>query len=167
MTGSVRSLVRATVYRAWLSWRSPDRLSRTRTVWPEEAGIGAAPPSMAKAASERQRPGWDQAHRTVAATIGPTPGRVSRSGRQARTNSRMAWRWAAAWLVSSWIRRAKLRSVTAVLEVSTSCSGLGQLITTQRLAGGPAGIQGIGLGAVPSGGPLGPIQLHDLLVMGG
>jgi hypothetical protein len=27
----------------WSSWRSPDRLSRTRTRWPEEAGIGAAP----------------------------------------------------------------------------------------------------------------------------
>jgi hypothetical protein len=29
----------------------PARLRRTRTVWPLEAGIGAAPPSMAKAAS--------------------------------------------------------------------------------------------------------------------
>jgi hypothetical protein len=28
---------------------------------------------MAKAASERQRPAWDQAHSTTAATIGPTP----------------------------------------------------------------------------------------------
>jgi hypothetical protein len=24
----------------WLSWRSPDRFSRTRTVWPLEAGMG-------------------------------------------------------------------------------------------------------------------------------
>jgi hypothetical protein len=63
-----------------LSWRSPDRFSRTRTVWPLEAGIGAAPPSMAKAASLPQRPGWDQAHNTMAATIGPTPQRLSRSG---------------------------------------------------------------------------------------
>jgi hypothetical protein len=50
----------------------PERFSRTRTVWPLEAGIGAAPPSMAKAASVRQRPAWDQALRTMAATIGPT-----------------------------------------------------------------------------------------------
>ena len=57
---------------------------------------------------------------TVAATIGPTPGRVSRSGRQARTSTRMAWRWSAASLVSSLIRRAKLRSVAAVLLFSTS-----------------------------------------------
>src|SRR5215207_6092522 len=61
-------------WRAWLRWRSPERFSRTRTVWPEEAGIGAAPPNIAKAASERQRPACDQAHSTVAATIGPTPG---------------------------------------------------------------------------------------------
>jgi hypothetical protein len=46
---SVRSLVRTTVYRAWLSWRSPERLSRTRMVWPLEAGMGAAPPPA---------PGW-------------------------------------------------------------------------------------------------------------
>src|SRR5215211_8831501 len=65
---------------------APDRFSRTRTVWPLEAGIGAAPPSMAKAASVRQRPAWDQALRTMAATIGPTPVRVSSSGRQARTS---------------------------------------------------------------------------------
>jgi hypothetical protein len=63
----------------------PERLRRTRTVWPLEAGIGAAPPSMAKAASLPQRPGWDQAHKTMAATIGPTPHGVSSSGRQART----------------------------------------------------------------------------------
>jgi hypothetical protein len=68
--------------------------------------MGAALPSMAKAASVRQRPAWDQAHNTVAATIGPTPGRVSRSGRQARTSTRMACRWQAAPLVSSRIRRA-------------------------------------------------------------
>jgi hypothetical protein len=76
--------------------------------------MGAAPPSMANAASERQRPGWDQAHSTVAATIGPAPVRVSRSGRQARTSTRMAWRWSAASAVSSRIRRAKRRSVAAV-----------------------------------------------------
>jgi len=32
---------------------------------------GRGPPSMAKAASVRQRPAWDQALRTMAATIGP------------------------------------------------------------------------------------------------
>jgi len=37
------------------------------------AGMGATPASIANAASEWIRPGWDQAHNTVAATIGPTP----------------------------------------------------------------------------------------------
>jgi hypothetical protein len=45
---------------ARFSCRCPPRLSRSRTSWPEEAGIGATPPSMAKAASERSRPGCDQ-----------------------------------------------------------------------------------------------------------
>jgi hypothetical protein len=40
--GAVRSLVRATVYRASLSWWSPERLSRTRMVWPLERGWGGA-----------------------------------------------------------------------------------------------------------------------------
>ena len=39
-SSGVRSLVRATVYRASLSWWSPERLSRTRMVWPLEAGMG-------------------------------------------------------------------------------------------------------------------------------
>ena len=61
----------------------PDRLTTG-------GGIGAAPPSMAKAASLGQRPGGDQAHSTVAATIGPTPQGVSSSGRHARTRTVMA-----------------------------------------------------------------------------
>src|SRR4029453_11941894 len=36
-------------------------------------GIGATPASIADAASEWTRPGWDHAHNTVAATTGPTP----------------------------------------------------------------------------------------------
>jgi hypothetical protein len=48
-----------------------------------------------------------------------------------------------------------------------SRSGLGELVTTQRFAGGPGGIQRVGLGAVAAGGPLGPVQLHDLLGVGG
>ena len=48
------------VCRARLSWRSPPRLRRWRTVWPEEAGIGAEPPGMANAASVRRRPRCDR-----------------------------------------------------------------------------------------------------------
>jgi hypothetical protein len=46
---------------------------------------GAAPPSMAKAASLGQRPGCDQAHSTMAATIGPPRrGLAGRAARPAR-----------------------------------------------------------------------------------
>jgi hypothetical protein len=40
---------------------------------------------------------------------------------------------------------------------------LGELLAAQGLTSGPGGIQGIGLGAVAAGGPLGPVQLHHLL----
>ena len=46
-------------------------------VLPDEAGGGDAPSRAANAASERTRPGCDQASRTVAATTAPTPGRAS------------------------------------------------------------------------------------------
>jgi hypothetical protein len=48
------------VCNARLSCRSPPRFSRWRITRSEEASIGAAPASMAKAASERSRPGCDQ-----------------------------------------------------------------------------------------------------------
>ena len=76
--------------RARLSWRSPPRLSRCRVVWPLEAGIGAAPASRAKAASERTRPRCDQATISCAATIGPTPGSSSSCGASARTWPRIS-----------------------------------------------------------------------------
>jgi hypothetical protein len=65
--------------RARFSWWSPPRFSRWRTTRPEEASIGAAPASMAKAASERSRPGCDQLTSTWAAVTGPT-----RAGQQRR-----------------------------------------------------------------------------------
>jgi hypothetical protein len=62
------------VCKARLSCRSPPRLRRWRTTWPVEASTGAAPPSIANAASERSRPRWDQLISTWAALIGPIPG---------------------------------------------------------------------------------------------
>jgi hypothetical protein len=62
----MRSRLRATLCRARLSCRSPERLSRWRTVWPLLAGMGAAP-SEAKAACERILPAWDQEIRNCAA----------------------------------------------------------------------------------------------------
>src|ERR687894_1971366 len=46
-----------TRWSAALALRSPPRLSLWRLVLPLEAGIGQAPQSLAKAASERMRPG--------------------------------------------------------------------------------------------------------------
>ena len=82
--------------------------------------MGAAPPNMAKAASVRQRPGCDQAQSTLAATIGPTPQRVSRSGRQARTRTVMARVCSAISTSRSWMRRPGRR--LAVFAVSR-CPG--------------------------------------------
>jgi hypothetical protein len=73
-----------------------------------EGGIGAAAARVGPGAQHGG--GHDRAD----------PVRVSRSGRQARTSTRMAWRWSAASLVSSRIRRASVRSVAAVVAVSTS-----------------------------------------------
>jgi hypothetical protein len=57
------------VGKARCSWRSPPRLRRWRTTWPEEASTGTAPASIAKVASERNRPGCDQLINTWAALI--------------------------------------------------------------------------------------------------
>ena len=46
--------------------RSPERLRRCRLVSPEDAGMGAAPEKVANAASDRNRPGWDQLIRICA-----------------------------------------------------------------------------------------------------
>ena len=66
--------------RARFSLRSPPRSSRWRTVLPELAGIGAEPVSLAKAASERRRPWWDQPRSRWPAEIAPTPGSCSSAG---------------------------------------------------------------------------------------
>jgi hypothetical protein len=84
--GSLRSRTSATVCNALLSWRSPPRFRRWRVCWPDDAGIGQAPASAAKAASERSRPAYDQLTRTCAALIGPTPGRPSSHGASAVTS---------------------------------------------------------------------------------
>jgi hypothetical protein len=45
----------------------------------------------------------------------------------------------------------------------TSRSWLGEVVAAKRLAGRPGRIQGIGLGTMAAGGPLGAVQLHHLL----
>jgi hypothetical protein len=46
----------------------------------DDASTGAAPASMAKAASERKRPGSDQLSSSWAAWMAPIPGWASRPG---------------------------------------------------------------------------------------
>ena len=62
----------------------------------------------------------DQAHSTTAATIGPTPVRLSSSGRQARTRTVMARVCSAISAFRSWMRRARGRRLATVAVVSTS-----------------------------------------------
>ena len=38
----------------------PTTVEARRTTWPKDTSTGTAPASIAKAASERNRPGWDQ-----------------------------------------------------------------------------------------------------------
>ena len=72
---------------ARLSCRSPPRFSRWRTTRPEDASMGAAPASIANAASERSRPGCDQLISTCAPMAGPTPGWASSAGATARAST--------------------------------------------------------------------------------
>jgi hypothetical protein len=44
-------------------------------------------------------------------------------------------------------------------------AGLGEPVAAHGLAGRSGGVQGVGLGAMASGGSLGPVQLHHLLAM--
>jgi len=77
--------VLAIVWMALLSALSPPRLSRWRVVWPLEASIGLIPASLAKAASLRQRPGWENETMAWAALTGPIPGRVVSPGTRSLT----------------------------------------------------------------------------------
>ena len=101
--------------KAQLRWRSPRRLRRCRVVMPDEAGIGATPPSIAKALSLRMRPGWDHTTRVVAATMGPTPTSSSRSGRQLLTSASMC-----SWCASASERRVEMRRARAFMASPTA-----------------------------------------------
>src|SRR5205823_14782404 len=94
--------------------RSPKRLRRCLSVRPELAGIGATPASLANAASLRHRPGCDHAHKTFAATIGPTPNWASRSGRHALMIAVIAVSCVLASVFKTWWRRARSRNTPRV-----------------------------------------------------
>ena len=77
--------------RAWLAWRLPPRLSRCRTVRPDDAWTGLAPHNAAKDASVRMRSGLSPAVTNRAAAVSaPTPEAANSAGLT----------WAQRWLMS-------------------------------------------------------------------
>jgi len=112
----------AMTLRAGLSWRSPPRLSRYRTVFPEEAGSGLAPARAAKAASCRSLPGYAHATSIVAAVTGPIP--VSFVSSAAGLCSFRFDSCLSFWRISAWACRTRcaqrLASVRAVAKLRGS-----------------------------------------------
>jgi hypothetical protein len=85
--------------------------------------MGAAPASMAKAASERSRPGCDQLISTWAAVTGPTPGWASSAGATTRASVPSSL---PSWVASAWAARARsavARSARTVARYSTGSDG--------------------------------------------
>jgi hypothetical protein len=100
-------------------------------VWPEEAGIGAAPAGRAKAASEPMRPGCDQERTSCAAACRPTPGWSSSCGASLRVSvsiSRASWRSSA---VSCRTRRAIERSASVLPRSSGSRRPVGRVAASR------------------------------------
>jgi hypothetical protein len=81
--------------------------------------MGATPASIANAASEWMQPGWDQAHSTVAATIGPTE-LLEQVRTPAADDGQDRLLQLAGLLQHRVCARAKVRRATTVLVVSTS-----------------------------------------------
>lgn len=67
--GSVRIRLVAIRHSALLAWRSPPRLSRCRTICPDEAWTGLTPHSAAKDASVFKRSGLSPAATSSAAAV--------------------------------------------------------------------------------------------------
>src|SRR5450830_802814 len=85
----MRMWVTTAMCRARFKRRSPPRFIRWRTVFPEEAGIGFTPARLANAASDRTRPGCDQA-------AGPPPvasGMAALMSPDLRERRPGQWRW--------------------------------------------------------------------------
>ncbi|MET3143413.1 UNVERIFIED_ORG: hypothetical protein ABIB13_003145 [Arthrobacter sp. UYEF2] len=69
-------LVTVAMCKALLSFLSPPRFSRWRTVFPDDAGMGFTPARQAKAASLRTRPSCDHATKHFAAVTARKPKKV-------------------------------------------------------------------------------------------
>jgi hypothetical protein len=112
--GQTRSWVIAIRCSAALSCRLPPRFSRCRCTLPDEAGMGATPACMAKAASDLNRRTSAVSTSSLAAHRGPQPDSVSSCG---------AWRctrtvtWRVSW--STWVVRTRIR-LTSSVTIATS-----------------------------------------------
>ena len=111
-----------------------------RIVWPEEAGIGAAPASRAKAASEWTRPWCDQESTTCAAAWGPTPGWSSSCGASLRVSvsiSRASSRSSAVSCSTPAGDRTEREQAAAQLWIAriVSCSPSAEVKRRDRLGG--------------------------------
>src|SRR5215212_8550715 len=102
--------------------RSPPRLMRWRTVFPDEAGMGFTPARLAKAASDRTRPGWDHAARATAAVTGPMPGwsRSLRAGLSLRSAVICLALAASSWSAARTRFASRTASARATLGASAS-----------------------------------------------
>src|SRR3954462_10755346 len=101
-----------TRWRAALAWRLPPRFNLWRLVLPLEAGMGQAPHSLAKAASERMRSGLSPTRISISAAVPvDMPWASFRVGAQAvvRVSRSASWLLISASSISQ--RRARARNV--------------------------------------------------------
>ena len=116
----VRRRVTMIWWSARLSCLSPLRSSRWRIVFPDEAGIGAAPASRANAASLTRRPRCDQESTTWAASNGPMPGWLSSCGASLLVSFSISRASSRSSAVSCWTRRATARRASSAPRSSGS-----------------------------------------------
>src|SRR5580700_6581189 len=108
-----------TRYRAALACRLPPRLSRCRFVFPLEAGIGQAPQSLAKAASERMRSGLSPTRMSISAAVPvEIPWASSMAGAQDAVKASRSASWALISASSISQRRAMARKAALVEAVA-------------------------------------------------
>lgn len=124
---------RAMRHKALLAWRSPPRCSRCRSVRPQETGIGAAPHSRAKDASERSRSRLSPAvTSSCPAVSAPTPGRASSCGAVAVTSGASWESRSSISACSACQRRARARSAVLTAEAG-SLTGPGRRAAQARM----------------------------------
>jgi hypothetical protein len=102
-----------------------------------EASIGLVPASLAKAASLRQRPAWDNDTMAWAALTGPIPGWLSSPGTRSWTMAASSVRWVASARPAS--RSARARRGDLAVADGLLAAGVGR-----QAAASQAGQDGVG-----------------------